>query len=99
MNFGGINVLIAPASANVFAGETAEFRCQHSTVDSVSLKINGSIVNVRSPPSGVNVRADGVLSILSIVAREMNNGTEVVCFAGSDVSNPAVQYIAGIFIA
>lgn len=88
----------SPTSQKVSAGEIAEFRCQHSTVNVVNWTIDGSLVDIRNPSPGVHVSTSGASSILTIAASLERNGTEVVCVAGGspdEISDPAFLYVIG----
>ena len=70
-------------------GEVAEFRCSHSTADSIRWRVNGSLVSLRSLPQDITLDIDSELvNILTIIGRPIYNGTEVVGVARFDDGSP-----------
>ena len=69
-------------SQYVSIGETAEFRCQHTTADSIRWKVNGRLVGQNNRPTGItldiNDESGSVVNILRIMGLPQYNGTEVV---------------------
>ena len=81
-----------PITQEVVTEAQAVFRCRHPTADTIRWRVNGSLVGRDPPPDiilGI-IRDDNgnLVDTLTITARPMYNGTEVVCVAGFDDSRP-----------
>ena len=91
-----------PTSQSVSIGQDAEFRCQHSSADTIRWRVNSSLVSRSNAPDGVGLDTDDLLDILTITGRLDYNGTVVECVARFDngspeqVSNPALLIVTGI---
>ena len=73
-------------------GREAEFRCRHSTADTIRWRLDGMLVG-GSPPPDVTPSSDrdgngNLVQILTIVASPQYNGSEVVCVARFDDGSP-----------
>ena len=77
-----------PTSVNISVGETAEFRCRHSTADVVLWRVNGSFISFSNPPPGITTEFISGGSKLTIVGRPEYNGIEVVGVAIFFSSSP-----------
>ena len=67
-----------PVSVNISVGETAEFRCRHSTADILIWRVNGSLISQANPPPGITTELIRGGSKLTIVGRPDFDGSEVV---------------------
>ena len=77
-----------PVSVNISVGETAEFRCRHSTADILIWRVNGSLISQFNPPHGITTEFIRGGSKLAIVGRPDFDGIEVVGVARFFSSSP-----------
>lgn len=95
-----------PQPKNVSSGEIATFQCQHSTADSIGWKLNGTLLNVYTPPNTTVISyplSNGdIVFRLIITAFQHYNTTQIVCIAifpteglGAVESTPVTLLIQG----
>ena len=77
-----------PTSVNISVGETAEFRCRHSTADVVIWRVNGSWISRANPPPGITTEYIFGGSKLTIVGRSDYDRFKVVGVARFFSSSP-----------
>ena len=92
-----------PTSINISVGETAEFRCRHSTADVVVWRVNGSLISQVNPAPDITPEFISGGSKLTIVGRVEYNGTEVVGVArffsvSSDESTYPPAILRGVYV-
>ena len=75
-------------SINISVGETAEFRCRHSTADVVLWRVNGSLISQANPPPDITTEFISGGSKLTIIGRTEFDGIEVVGVAKFFSSSP-----------
>ena len=71
----------------------AVFRCRHSTADTIRWRLDGVLISGSNPPPDVTPSSDrdedgNLVQILTIVASQQYNGSEVVCVARFDDGSP-----------
>ena len=94
-----------PTSQTVSVGEVAEFRCRHATADIIRWRVNGTLVSLSRPPPDITLAINSEsVHILTIIARRIYNGTEVVGVARFDdespdeTTNPEAMLIGILFV-
>ena len=98
---GAGNFIEIPVSQNISVGETAVFRCQHSTADAIRWKLNGEDVDYNNLPPGIipsDVREGSrVVYTLNIVGSSEYDGAVVIGVAKFfDGSSPEETHPAAI---
>ena len=91
-----------PESKSISVGETAEFRCRHTTADIIVWRVNGSLISFFNPPPDIATEIISGDSKLTIVGRPEYNGIEVVGVArffssASDESTNPPAILGGIY--
>ncbi len=106
-----LGFLQVPSSINVTVGQERRFRCQHSTADTITWRINGTRLSDNHPQNIVthtemsssnNHSSVDVVHILTIQGAQIYNETTIQCEAvffdtsPSEVSPEVVSLVQGI---
>ena len=75
-------------SINISVGDTAEFRCRHSTADVVLWRVNGSLISQANPPPDITTEVISGGSKLTIIGQTEYNRIQVIGVARFFSSSP-----------